>query len=323
MDYNKLMKMRQDQTNCQLKFERAMEKCGNNVNLLFSDPGLKGTLHEALRPNNVHAAMKVKWFAQAGVRDLFRTTIEPLDEYRDILDKTPVDNVTALTEEGNFGFVQTQYEAINGVINGYGGAFHMTMPEMKWSRIDLVSDKMRQVLRLMKKYYDNLVMTEIKDASGGSTFDGSKWSDGTGTPIYDLEKAKQKVISASGVKPDTLLLNQATYLYLLKFDDFLQYSLLGRPNMENPNMQETLTPNGLRLHVVDDSFNAYIEDNIAYVLKAGDCGVNHVAIPFSTADAPDPNNPIMNRDYYAWEWAKPRTDKHDATKICKVTGLNT
>jgi len=323
MDYDKLMKMQRERDIYHMKFENAMRKCNNNVNLLFSDPGLKGTLHPALRPNNVHATLKEKWFVQAGVRDLFRDIAEPLDEYRDILDKTPIDNVSALTEEGNFGFVQTQYESISGVINGYGGAFKMTMPEIKWSRIDLTRDKMRQLMRLMKDYYDKLVMTEIRDAVGGSTFDGTKWSDGTGDPTKDLERAKQAIKSASGGKPDTLLVNQAVYLYLIGFDEYKHFNLYGRPNLENPNMEESLTPNGLRLRVIDDTYNTYIEDNIAYVIKTGECGANHVAIPFTTADAADPDNPVHNRNFYAWEWAKPRTDKRDATFICKITGLNT
>lgn len=323
MDYDKFMKMQRERDIYKMRFENAMQKCGNNVNALFSDPGLKGTLHEALRPNNVHAALKEKWFTAAGVREIFRDISEPLDEYRDILDKTPIDNVSALTEEGNFGFVQTQYESVNGVINGYGGAFKMTMPEIKWSRIDLTRDKMRQVLRLMKDFYDKLVMTEIRDATGGATFDGTKWTDGTGNPFKDLERAKQEIKSISGARPDTLLLNQTMYLALMEFDDYKNFNILGRPNLENPNVEESLTPNGLRLFVVDDTYNAFIEDNIAYVLKTGECGANHIAIPFTSADAPDPDNPVMNRNFYSWEWAKPRTDKRDATFICKITGLNT
>jgi len=322
MDYKLMMKMQKERDIYKARFEAAMVKCGNNVNLLFSDPGLKGSLHPALRPNNVHANLKEKWFAQAGVRDLFRDVPEPLDEYRDILDKTPVDNVSELTEEGNFGFVQTQYDSVNGVILGYGGAFKMTMPEIKWSRIDLQRDKQRQLLRQMKDYYDKKVMVQIRDAVGGSTFNGTKWTDGTGNPFYDLEKAKRKVKSKSGGKADTLLLNDTMYLALMTFDDYKTYSILGRPNLETANIEDTLTPNGLRLRVIDQTYEDYIEDNIAYVLRSKECGANHIAIPFSSADAADPQNPVMNRNFYSWEWATPRTDKRDATFICKITGLD-
>ena len=38
--------------------QNALRKNNNDVNALFSDPGLKGALHPALRPNNVHPALK-------------------------------------------------------------------------------------------------------------------------------------------------------------------------------------------------------------------------------------------------------------------------
>lgn len=300
--------------------ENALAANNNDINKLFSDPGLAGALHPALRPNNVHPGLKTLFQIPEMARGLFRDMPEPLDEYRDILDKAPIDNVDFLTGNDGFPLIDTQYESVSGVIHGYGGSYRLTMPEIKWSRIGLAADKMRQLTYLMRKFYEKLVLTQIRDNSG-STFTVAKaWTDFTdGDPFSDIEKAMGIVKEKSGIPPNILIMNRNVYnTVITKRKEYREYQLNGitRTIMDG-DFEVTNTPNGLGLVIFDAGLNSYIQDDKVYVCRSGLMGVNHIAIPFFSLDREDPNNPLQ-RIFRAGEWATPSTDKRDGLAICEI-----
>jgi hypothetical protein len=288
----------------------------------MSDPGLKGALHPALRPENVHAILKEKYQIPAKARSLFRDMPEPLDEYRDILSKDMVGAIGDLSGDDGFKFVDSQFESSVGIIKGFGGAFKMTYAEKKWSRIDLVSKKMRDLVYAMQKHYERKVLTAIANATGINSFDGSNWTDtSNGDPFSDLEKAKGLVSDSHGISPDIVIMNRSQYLRLIKFKEYREYRLLGRSNYETKNLWDDLTPNGLQMVIFDDSMNTLIPDHTVFVCKSKDMGVNHQAVAFESFDREDKDSPL-GTNYYAHEWTTPAVDKVDALAICKVFGLN-
>lgn len=300
--------------------DSALTNNNNDVNALFSDPGLKGALHPALRPNNVHPQLKELFQIPAKSRALFRDMPEPLDEYRDILDKAPIDNVDYLTGNDGFPLIDTQYESVSGVILGYGGSFRLTMEEMRWSRIGLMADKTRQLVYLMRKFYEKLVLAQIRDNAGNTFTTGNNWTDLTdGDPFADIERAKGIVQDNAGVRPDILIINRNLYNnVIVKRKEYREYQLNGiRGSFFNDQFELTLTPNGLGMVIFDASLNSYIADDRAYVCRSGLMGVNHIALPFFTIDREDPNNPL-NRIFRAGEWATPSTDKRDGLAICEI-----
>jgi len=303
-----------------MNFETLWSRHNGNLDAMFSDPGLKGALHPALRPNNVHPILKMKYQIPAMARMLFRDMQEPLDEYRDILDKSPIDNVGYISGQDGFKFIDTQYESVSGVILGYGGAFRMTMPEMRWSRIGLVADKMRQLTYLMRKFYEKQVLTAMVAGAQNSFTVGTAWTNlTTGDPFADIEKAKGLIRDTSGFEADVLIMNRNVYnTVIVKRKEYREYQLNGiRGTFMGGNFELTLTPNGLGMIVFDTSLNSIIADDKVYVARTGAMGVNHIAIPFTSTDRTDPNSPF-NRLYYAWEWATPATDKRDGTAICEI-----
>lgn len=300
--------------------ENALAANNNDINALFSDPGLVGALHPALRPNNVHPGLKELFQIPEMARGLFRDVPEPLDEYRDILDKAPVDNVDFLTGNDGFPLIDTQYESVSGVIHGYGGSYRLTMPEIRWSRIGLAADKMRQLTYLMRKFYEKLVLTQIRD-NAGSTFEVVKsWTDLTdGDPFADIERAMGIVKEKAGVQPDVLIMNRNVYnTVITKRKEYREYQLNGiTRTIMGGDFEVTNTPNGLGLVIFDAGLNSYIADDNVYVARSGLMGVNHIALPFFSIDREDPNNPLQ-RIFRAGEWATPSTDKRDALAICEI-----
>lgn len=288
----------------------------------MSDPGLKGTLHPALRPENVHAIIKEAYRIPAKARELFRDVNEPLDEYRDIIDNQIAGEIGKVSGGDGFNFLQSKFASEVGTVEGFGGAFKMTFEEKKWSRINLVEKKMRDLIYKMRKYYENQVLASLNGASGVNTFNGSDWTDTTaGDPFSDLEDAKGRVYDTHGVSPDILILNRAQYLKLIKFKEYREYRLLGKSNYEAKNIWDDLTPNGLQMVIFDNSLNAYLPDNEVWVAKAKDMGVNHVAIPQTSFERDDPDSPL-NTNYFIHEWTTPAVDSIDAKAICKITGLD-
>lgn len=302
------------------KMQKYMKSNNKDINALFSDPGLVGALHPALRPNNVHDQLKVKFQIPDKARDLFRDMLEPLDEYRDILDKDFVDNVGFLTSGAGFPIIETEYEELSAVIKPYGAYYQMTFSEMRWSRIGLAADKQRQLIYGMQKFYEKLVLAQIRDNAQNSFTVGTAWSDFTdGNPFADIERAVGLVEDTSGFTPDMLILNRNVYNdIIVKREEYTQYQLRGVSDLTQiPNFKDITTPNGLLMRIFDASLNSFIEDDKVYVLRRGQCGVNHTAVPFTSFDGPDPNSP-MNRLFYASEWTTPSTDKRDGTAICKI-----
>lgn len=300
--------------------ENALAANDNNVNVLFSDPGLKDALHPALRPNNVHAGMKQLFQIPDKARMLFRDMAEPLDEYRDILDKAPIDNVDYISGKDGFPLIDTQYESVSGVIHGYGGSFTMTMEELRWSRIGLAADKMRQLTYLMRKFYEKLVLAQIRDNAGNTFEVTNSWSDLTnGDPYSDIEKARGIVADKTGMQPDILIMNRKVYNDILtKRKEYREYQLRGtRDVILRGNFEAETTPNGLGLVIFDNSLNSYIADDKVYVARSGMMGVNHIAVPFFSIDRENPNNPL-ERIYRAGEWATPSVDKRDGLAICEI-----
>ena len=298
----------------------ALDAHGNNVNVLFSDPGLKGALHPALRPNNVHPELKVLFQIPEMARALFRDVPEPLDEYRDILDKAPIDNVDFLTGNDGFPLIDTQYESVSGVIQGYGGSFNLTMQEMRWSRIGLMADKMRQLTYLMRKFYEKLVLTQIRDNPGNTFTVPVLWTNlTTGDPFADIEKAIGIVKEAAGMQPDILIMNRNVYNTIFtKRKEYREYQLNGiTRTILDGNFEVTNTPNGLGMIIFDAGLNTYVPDDRVYVAKSGMMGVNHIALPFFSLDREDPANPL-NRIFRSGEWATPSTDKRDGLAICEI-----
>ena len=300
--------------------ENALQKCDNDINKLFSDPGLVGALHPALRPNNVHPGLKALFQIPEKARMLFRDMPEPLDEYRDILDKSPIDNVDFISGKDGFPLIDTQYESVSGVIHGYGGSYNLTMEEIRWSRIGMAADKMRQLTYLMRKFYEKLVLVQIRD-NPGSTFTVAKaWTDLVdGDPYADIEKARGIVADKTGMQPDILIMNRTVYnTTLTKRKEYREYQLRGtRDVILNGNFEVETTPNGLGLVIFDDTLNTYITNDKVYVCRAGDMGVNHIAVSFFSIDRENPNNPL-ERIFRAGEWATPSTDKRDGLAICEI-----
>jgi len=302
------------------KIQKYLKNNNNDVNALFSDPGLVGALHPALRPNNVHDQLKVKFQIPDKARDLFRDMLEPLDEYRDILDKDFIDNIGFLTGGAGFPIIETQYEELSSVIKPYGGYFQMTFSEMRWSRIGLTEDKMRQLIYGMSKFYEKLVLAQIRDNAQNTFTVAKAWTDLTdGDPFKDIERAIGLVEDTSGFSPDMLIMNRNVYNgSITPRKEYREWQLRGVSDVvASPNFKDILTPNGLLMRVFDASLNSYIEDDQVYVLKRGQCGVNHTAVPFDSFDGPDPNSPL-SRLFYAHEWTTPSTDKRDGTAICKI-----
>lgn len=302
------------------KMNRYLNNSNNNVNALFSDPGLVGALHPALRPNNVHDALKERFQIPEKARDLFRDMMEPLDEYRDILDKAFTDNIGFLSGGAGFPDIETAYESVSGVIKPYGGKFKMTFSEMKWSRIGLTEDKMRQLIYGMQKFYEKLVLTQIRDNNQNSFTVGTAWSNlTTGDPFSDIEKAVGLVEDTSGFTPDMLVLNRNVYnTVITKRKEWREFQLRGVSDIEMvQGFKDIATPNGLKMRVFDATLNSFIADDKVYVLKRGQAGVNHVAVPFTSFDGPDPNSPL-NRLFFAHEWTAASTDKRDGTAICEI-----
>ncbi len=121
-----------------------------------------------------------------------------------------VGEVGDLSGDDGFKFVDSQFESSVGTIKGFGGAFKMTYAEKRWSRIDLVSKKMRDLVYAMQKHYEKKVLTALSGAVGVNTFDGSNWTDiTTGDPFTDLEKAKGKVSDTHGMTPNLLVMNRS------------------------------------------------------------------------------------------------------------------
>lgn len=302
------------------KMQKYLKSSNKDINALFSDPGLVGSLHPALRPNNVHDQLKVKFLIPSKARDLFRDMLEPLDEYRDVLDKDFIDNVGFLTGGAGFPIIETQYEELSSVIKPYGAYYQMTFSEMRWSRIGLADDKMSKLMHGMAKFYEKLVLAQIRDNAQNSFTVAKAWTDLTdGDPFADIEKAIGLVEDTSGFSPDMLVINRTTYnTTIVKRKEYREWQLRGVSDIVgSPNFKDITTPNGLLMRVFDDSLNAFIENGYAYVLKRGQCGVNHTAVPFDSFDGPDPNSPL-NRLFYAHEWTTPSTDKRDGTAICKI-----
>ena len=288
----------------------------------MADPGLKGTLHPALRPENVHAVIKEAYRIPAKARELFRDSPEPLDEYRDIVSDKIVGEIGKVSGGDGFNFIQSNFRSEVGVIEGFGGAFKMTFEEKKWSRVNLVEKKMRDLLYKMRKYYESMVLSAIANATGVNTFNGSNWTDtSAGDPFSDLEDAKGRVYDTHGAIPDIVIMNRAQYLRLIKFKEYREYRLLGKSNYETKNVWDDLTPNGLQMVIFDNSLNNPIPDHEVWVCKAKDMGVNHIAIPQTSFDRDDPDSPL-NTNYYVHEWASPAVDSIDAKAICKITGLD-
>lgn len=292
----------------------------NNVNILFSDPGHVGALHPALRPNNVHAGLKALYQIPAKARMMFRDMPEPLDEYRDILDKAPIDNVDFLTGNDGFPLIDTNYESESGVIHGYGGSYRLTMQEIRWSRIGMAADKMRQLTYLMQKFYEKLVLAQIRDNSG-STFTVAKaWTDLTdGDPFSDIEKARGIVQDKTGMPADILIMNRKVYNDVMtKRKEYRRYIDNGRrQTIFDGTFEVETTPNGLGMVIFDNTLNSYIQDDKVYVARSGEMGVNHIALPFFSLDREDPNNPL-ERIFRAGEWATPSTDSRDGLAICEI-----
>lgn len=300
--------------------DAALNRNNNDVSALFSDPGLVGALHPALRPNNVHPTLKTLFQIPAMARALFRDMPEPLDEYRDILDKAPVDNVDFLTGNDGFPLIDTDYESVSGVIHGYGGSFRLTMQEMRWSRVGLMADKTRQLTYLMRKFYEKLVLAQIRDNPGNTFTTAKAWTDLTdGDPYADIEKAKGIVKENAGVKPDILIMNRNVYnTVIVKRKEYREYQLNGiSGTFFNSDVELILTPNGLGMVIFDAGLNSYILDDKVYICRSGLMGVNHIALPFFSIDREDPNNEL-NRKFKAGEWATPSTDKRDGLAICEI-----
>lgn len=289
----------------------------------MSDPGVKGSLHPALRPANVHATLKLLYQREAVMQSLFRLQNEDLDEYRDIADKEIVGNVGEISAAGGFPLITAQFESIIGTINGYGGKFNIGFAEGKWSKVNLSMYTMDKLVTAMKLYYELKVMVAIRDISGASTFNGTDWTDTTtGDPWHDLQKARSKIRGATGQKADTLVVNETYFLYMMKFKEFREFLYTGiAAQLMKGDIAETITPNGLRVIVVPDDFNTYIRDAYAYVTKVGNMGVNHSCVPFTSLNREDPDNPWAQR-YFAMEWQKPAIDKVDAKFTCVITGLD-
>lgn len=282
------------------------------------------TMHPALRKENIHAQLKLKYQRPPMARTLFRDQEEITDTYTDVLTKDYTGAIGEISGDAGFKEIKSLFEDVSGRILGFGGCFKVSQLDEKLSRVSVASQNMKDFIQAMKRYYEDKVLAAIYGISGESSFDGSNWTSG-GDPFSDIEKAIGLVEGASGMSPDILIMNRTMFYYLSKFKEYREFSYLGSLGKQvQGGFMEKTTPNGLKLVVFPDAIaSTYIPTNTVLVTKQGQMGVNHSVqgFGFTTKDVPDPNNPLMTT-YFGWEFAKPVIDKIDALNTCRMYGLN-
>lgn len=230
-------------------------------------------------------------------------------------------SVDWLTEEGGFPKIDFEYSKESKVIRPYGSFFDITVQEREWARINTVKRKIDRAVRQLREFEDAMIYYDLLNASDLGTFDGSNWTDTTGTgagnPLSDIEKARKTIKNATdGVKPDTMVISTQTYEYLTGFD-IIRNKLYYNGNYANTGEIGKFA--GLNI-IVDDAVSPNDEIQ-ALILKTKDIGFMAESVPLKTpsVDGLMLSNPMVDRRYFVYAQAEPVIDNAEMGVL--ITGL--
>lgn len=271
--------------------------------------------HPALQPEVIAARVKQVYEKTLIGRQLLGVENVQSDSVSWIEEGDIVGNVDWITEEGGFPQLDFKYTKKSKPIRPYGAYFDVTMFERKWARINTVSRKINRAVYKMRRFEDDLIFSEILNASGIHTFDGSNWTDTvSGDPLADLEHAKRLIRDATeGLEPTDVIMSSEMYEYLMKFDFVRNNNYLQARVVETGRVPAIA---GLNI-VVDNA----VGSGQVVVLRRGDVGYIAEAIPLTTVnvDGKALGNPLLDSRYFNFAMAEPVIDSPEL--ICVITGL--
>jgi len=274
--------------------------------------------HPALQPEVIAARVKQVYEKTLIGRQLLGVENVQSDSVSWIEEGDIVGNVDWITEDGGFPQLDFKYTKKSKPIRPYGAYFDVTMFERKWARINTVSRKINRAVYKMRRFEDDLIFSEILNASGIHTFDGSNWTDtASGDPLADLEHAKRLIRDATeGLEPTDVIMSSEMYEYLMKFDFVRNNNYLQARVVETGRVPAIA---GLNI-VVDNAVDPDGSGQVV-VLRRGDVGYIAEAIPLTTAnvDGKALGNPLLDSRYFNFAMAEPVIDSPEL--ICVITGL--
>ena len=274
--------------------------------------------HPALQPEVVIARVKQVYEKILIGRQLLGA--EPIqgDSVSWIEEQDIVGNVDWITEEGGFPQLDFSYTKKSKPIRPYGAFFDVTLLERKFARINTVSRKINRAVYKMRRFEDDLIFSEILNATGINTFDGSNWTDPTaGDPLADLEHAKRLIRDATeGMEPTDVIMSSEMYEYLTKFDFVRNNNYLQARVVETGRVPAIA---GLNI-VVDNAVDPNNTGQVV-VLRRKDIGYMAESIPLTTVpvDGKTLANPMIDSRYFNFAMAEPVIDSPEL--ICVITGL--